>query len=48
MRNRYPNDNKIKSDYEWYRDVYEELEEKFLDKNFFFSLGFMLLTARKN
>ena len=48
MRNRYPNDKKIKSDYEWYRDVYEELEEKFLDKNFFFSLGCMLLTARKN
>lgn len=47
MRNRYPDDKRIKLDYDWYTNVYEELEEKFLDKNFFFSIGFVLFTARK-
>lgn len=47
MRERYPDDTKIKEDYEWYRDVYDELEEKFHIDTFMFSLGFMLFTARK-
>lgn len=44
---RYPDDKRIKADYEWYKENYDNLEEKFLDKNFFFSLGFMLFTAKK-
>ena len=47
MKKRYPNDKRIANDYEWYSTTYEELEEKFHDNNLFFSLGFMLFTARR-
>ncbi len=47
MKERYPDDKRIASDYDWYRKAYEDLEEKFQDDAFFFSLGFMIFTAQK-
>lgn len=47
MRERYPDDKKIKADYDWYQKSYDVLEEKFQDEAFFFSLGFVLFTAQK-
>ena len=34
-------------DLEWYDSIYESLEERFQDDNFFFNLGFVLFTAKK-
>lgn len=47
MKERYPEDKRILSDYSWYQKTYDELEEKFQDDAFFFSLGFMIFTAQK-
>jgi len=47
MKERYPDDQRISADYEWYRKSYDDLEEKFQDEAFFFSLGFMIYTAQK-
>lgn len=47
MKDRYPADKRIAADYDWYRKVYDDLEEKFQDDGFFFSLGFMIFTAQK-
>lgn len=47
MLERYPQDKRIKDDYEWYKKSYEDLEEKFQDADFFFTLGFVLYTATK-
>lgn len=47
MQERYPDDKRISGDCDWYSKVYDELEEKFQDEAFFFSLGFMLFTAQK-
>jgi hypothetical protein len=45
MKNKYPEDETIKADYEWYSDIYESLEERFNSEDFIFSLGFMIFTA---
>ena len=42
-----PSDSRAAKDLEWYDAVYESLEERFQDDNFFFNLGFVLFTARK-
>ena len=42
-----PNDIEIRNDYEWYRDIYDSLEEQFQDDAFYFNLGFVMFTARK-
>lgn len=47
MIERYPDDKKLAADYEWYSKSYDDLEEKFLDQAFFFSLGFMIFIAQK-
>ncbi len=47
MCERYPNDQRIRDDYEWMRDIYEKLEERFQDNTLFFTLGFILFTATK-
>ena len=47
MRERYPEDKRVLTDYEWYRKSYDDLEEKFQDDAFFFTLGFMIYTAQK-
>lgn len=47
MTERYPDDKRIAADYDWYVKAYDDLEEKFQDDAFFFSLGFMLFTAQK-
>lgn len=44
---RHPDDDSYKDDLEWFEGVYDELEQKFQDDNFLFSLGFMIYTARK-
>ena len=47
MVDRYPDDKMLQRDLDWYRDVYDDLEERFHSDDFFFSLGFMLFTAQK-
>ncbi len=47
MREKYPDDKRVAMDYDWYSKKYDDLEEKFQDDAFFFSLGFMLFTAQK-
>ena len=47
MKERYPNDKRIARDLEWYEKNYETFEENFQDESFYFSLGFMILTATK-
>lgn len=47
MKERYPNDKRISRDYAWYKQNYVDLEEKFQDEAFFFTLGFMLFTAKR-
>ena len=42
-----PDDIEIRNDYEWYRDIYDSLEEQFQDDAFYFNLGFVMFTARK-
>ena len=47
MVERYPNNSEYKADYDWYENIYDELEERFQEETFVFSLGFMIYTARK-
>lgn len=47
MFEKYPNNKNCVDNYLWYKDIYDDLEERFLDETFIFSLGFMLFTARK-
>ena len=47
MRQRYPNNQEILENYEWYKEHYEELEEQFQDEALFFNLGFILYTAKR-
>lgn len=47
MKERYPDDKRIAADYDWYNSSYDDLEEKFQDDAFFFSLGFMIFLAQK-
>ncbi len=47
MKERYPNDKRVEADYNWYSRIYDNLEEKFQDDAFFFTLGFMIFTAQK-
>jgi len=47
MTERYPQDKRISQDYAWYKRSYEDLEEKFQDEALFFTLGFILFTARR-
>lgn len=47
MEQRYPQDKRISRDYAWYKESYEDLEEKFQDEALFFTLGFMILTAKR-
>lgn len=42
-----PEDKRAVKDLEWYDAIYEDLEAKFQDENFFFNLGFVLFTAKK-
>jgi len=43
----HPDDKRAAKDCEWYDAIYEDLEARFQDDNFFFNLGFVLFTARK-
>lgn len=43
----HPNDKRAVKDLEWLDNIYESLEERFQDDNFFFNLGFVLFTAKK-
>ncbi len=45
--NEHPEDNRAAKDLEWYDSVYENLEAKFQDNNFFFNLGFVMFTANR-
>ena len=47
MMNRHPENRQYAENYEWLRDNYDSLEERFQDPSFFFNLGFMIFTARK-
>ena len=43
----HPDDKRAVKDLEWYDRIYEDLEARFQDDNFFFNLGFVLFTAKK-
>lgn len=45
MLDRYPNDERVCDDYNWYAEMYDVLEERFHSDEFIFSLGFMIYTA---
>lgn len=45
--NKNPGNTQLCEDYEWYKKNYEDLEESFLNDDFFFNLGFVIYTARK-
>jgi SAM-dependent methyltransferase len=47
MYQQYPNDEAIANDFHWFEDKYEDILEKFLSTEFFFSLGFMTFIATK-
>ena len=47
MTKRHPDNINAKKNYEWLKDNYEDLEQRFLDSNFYFNLGFMIFTANK-
>lgn len=47
MVDKYPNEIVFLDNYNWYKNIYDTLEEKFLDDAFVFSLGLMLFTATK-
>lgn len=47
MVDKYPNEIVFLDNYNWYKSIYDTLEEKFLDDTFVFSLGLMLFTATK-
>lgn len=40
-----PDNRQFKADLEWLKEIYEDLEQRFLDDNFFFTLGTMLYSA---
>lgn len=42
-----PADVKVKKEYNWLEDNYDELEEAFYQNDFFFNLGFVIFTAKK-
>lgn len=42
-----PDNQQFKADLKWIRGIYDELEERFQDDGFFFSLGTMLYSAEK-
>lgn len=42
-----PSDGRYKADLKWIKEIYEDLEQRFQDDDFFFSLGFVLYTAEK-
>ncbi len=46
MIDRHPDSERVKEDYDWYSENYDELEERFHSEDFIFSLGFMIYTAR--
>lgn len=43
----HPDDRRAAKDLEWYDKIYEDLEARFQDDNFFFNLGFVLFSAKK-
>lgn len=47
MMQKYPDEIEYLDNYNWYKNNYETLEEKFMDDAFSFSLGLMLFTASK-
>lgn len=47
MHERYPDDEDIAEDYEWYRSNYDELFEHFMDDDTVCCIGFQLYTAQK-
>ena len=47
MASRHPDDEGVKADVEWYREVFDDLEEAFHGDDFFFQVGFMTFTARR-
>lgn len=47
MHEKYPEDETITKDFLWFNENYDQLMEKFLSNEFFFSLGFMTFIATK-
>ena len=47
MHEKYPADESIADDCEWYTDNFEDIFEMFMKDDFIFSLGFQLYLAKK-
>ncbi len=47
LSKKYPDDDNYVKAAEWFEDNYERLESEFLSEEFFFTLGFMLFTAKR-
>lgn len=47
MHGKYPSNQSLQEECEWYTDTYDSLEEHFQRDDFMFSLGFMMYTATK-
>ena len=47
MAEKYPDSEHYKNAYRWILDHYDRLESEFMRDDFFFTLGFMLFSARK-
>ncbi len=46
MKEKYPTSERVDADYKWYNEIYDELEERMHNEEFFFSLGFMIFTGK--
>ena len=47
MAEKYPDSEHYKTAHRWILDHYDRLESEFMRDDFFFTLGFMLFSARK-
>ena len=47
LTKKYPDNKQMKKDLDWFSDIYEELESRFHDPGFLFSLGCMIYIAQK-
>lgn len=47
MAKKHPNSQELKDDAEWIKKNYKDIEDMFLQDNYFFNGGFMIFTAEK-
>lgn len=47
MHEKYPQNQTITEDYQWYRNNYENIFDRFMAEDFIFCLGFQIYLAKK-